>query len=261
MSEELFTGWAPDAPIDDSLLRQFVFALADRGSFLASRTGGRELRTDDVGAVDLASPVLFDNAAVLLRPPTMFDLDEVVAQCAAFYPPERPFVLMSAWHLPDLSSHGLSLMGYPPFMVRPAGGDAPPLPDGLRIEEVTDGAAAATFVRTIVEAYPMPGADEGTPFDERILGGIVRLFIGYVDDRPVATAGTCVHHGVNDVEWISLMPDCRGRGYGEAMTWAATLADPSLPAVLIASDDGQPVYERMGYLRLQRLTLWYRMPD
>jgi len=26
--------------------------------------------------------------------------------------------------------------------------------------------------------------------------------------------------------------------------------------MLIASDPGQPVYERMGYLRLSRFTLW-----
>jgi hypothetical protein len=26
--------------------------------------------------------------------------------------------------------------------------------------------------------------------------------------------------------------------------------------VLIASDPGQPVYERMGYLRLMRMTMW-----
>jgi hypothetical protein len=28
--------------------------------------------------------------------------------------------------------------------------------------------------------------------------------------------------------------------------------------VLIASDDGQPVYQAMGYLRLMRLTMWHR---
>ena len=49
-------------------------------------------------------------------------------------------------------------------------------------------------------------------------------------------------------------------GYGEALTWAATCVDPSLPAVLIASDLGRPVYERMGYVATSRWTLWHR-PD
>jgi hypothetical protein len=33
------------------------------------------------------------------------------------------------------------------------------------------------------------------------------------------------------------------------------------PAILIASDLGQPVYERMGYLQLSRLTLWIGRRD
>ena len=34
------------------------------------------------------------------------------------------------------------------------------------------------------------------------------------------------------------------------------MADPTRPAMLIASDLGQPVYARMGYLRVTRFTLW-----
>jgi hypothetical protein len=58
------------------------------------------------------------------------------------------------------------------------------------------------------------------------------------------------------VEWISARPEARGRGVGAAVTWAATMADPTRPAMLIASDLGQPVYARMGYLRVTRFTLW-----
>ena len=96
--------------------------------------------------------------------------------------------------------------------------------------------------------------------DTRILDSDIRLWVGYEGDRAVGTAGVIVAHGVNDVEWISVYDDCRGKGYGAALTWAATLADPSLPAVLIASDPGQPVYERMGYLRLTRMSVWFRPP-
>ena len=44
------------------------------------------------------------------------------------------------------------------------------------------------------------------------------------------------------------------------MTWAATLSQPDRPAVLIASDDGRPVYERMGYVAIERWTAWLRPP-
>ncbi len=93
------------------------------------------------------------------------------------------------------------------------------------------------------------------------LDGPVQLFLGLVDGRPVATAGAREGHGVVDVDWVATLPGERGHGYGAALTWAATLCRPDRTAVLIASDDGQPVYQAMGYLRLLRLTLWHRPPD
>ena len=60
-----------------------------------------------------------------------------------------------------------------------------------------------------------------------------------------------------------------GEGTGRVYLWSPwptadlrahgwTLADPTRPAMLIASDQGRPVYERMGYLPLFRFTLWSR---
>ncbi len=88
----------------------------------------------------------------------------------------------------------------------------------------------------------------------------LRIWVGYLDDRPVACAGAHVTEGCVDVEYVATHPDVRGRGFGAAVTWSATLADPSKPAVLIASDPGQPVYEAMGYLRLLRMTMWAGPP-
>jgi hypothetical protein len=45
-------------------------------------------------------------------------------------------------------------------------------------------------------------------------------------------------------------------GYGAALTWRATLTEAGLPAILLASDDGRPVYQRMGFLPLLRFTVW-----
>jgi GNAT superfamily N-acetyltransferase len=259
MSDEHLThGWEPDLDAADSLLRQFVLASADRNAYLAGRAGGRHQQWPDVAAADPASPVLFDNAAVLLQPPAYVELADVVRRLIDFYPPERHFVFLSAWPTGDLTGAGFQLMGHPPFMVRPPGGTAPAPPDGLTIVPVTDQATLDDFVRTLVTAYPMPGAD-GTPLtDARVLGGPIRLFVGYLDGVPVATSGARLGHGIVDIEWVSTLPAYRGRGIGAALTWAATLTDPSAPATLIASDDGQPVYQAMGYIRLMRFTLWHR---
>jgi ribosomal protein S18 acetylase RimI-like enzyme len=64
---------------------------------------------------------------------------------------------------------------------------------------------------------------------------------------------------VNGVQTVATLPEFRGRGYGEALTWTATTAEPEQPAVLLSSDLGRPVYERMGYIALLRFSYW-RMP-
>jgi len=60
------------------------------------------------------------------------------------------------------------------------------------------------------------------------------------------------------VAYVAALPAARGRGAGAAVTWAATVCRPDLPAVLVASDDGRPVYERMGFLAVERWTAWLR---
>ena len=80
------------------------------------------------------------------------------------------------------------------------------------------------------------------------------MFVGLVDGRGVTGATSIVGHGVNHVEWVATVDSARGKGYGAAITWAATLVDPALPSLLVASDLGRPVYERMGYVALDRWT-------
>jgi predicted GNAT family acetyltransferase len=85
-----------------------------------------------------------------------------------------------------------------------------------------------------------------------------RLWVGWEEDRPVSAAATFVAAGINDVTLVATVPEARRRGYGAALTWRATLADPALPSLLLATDEGRPVYEQIGYTPLFRFTLWSR---
>jgi hypothetical protein len=82
--------------------------------------------------------------------------------------------------------------------------------------------------------------------------------VGWVENRPVSASSVWTEHGINNVTMVATIANARGRGYGEALTWRAACAEPSLPAMLISSDVGRSVYERMGFLPLQRITLWFR---
>jgi hypothetical protein len=42
----LITGWEPDTPLDDCVLRQFVFAYAGRVAWMAKKRGTREFDHD-----------------------------------------------------------------------------------------------------------------------------------------------------------------------------------------------------------------------
>ncbi len=117
------------------------------------------------------------------------------------------------------------------------------------------------YERTLVDGYPEPALQpyrSGRVHDERVLGGPTHLFTGMVAGRPVATSAGHVAHGVNVVEMVATARCERGRGYGTALTWRATTTAPHLPAVLIASDLGRPVYERLGYTTVGRWTFWHR---
>jgi hypothetical protein len=75
---------------------------------------------------------------------------------------------------------------------------------------------------------------------------------------PVAAAATFTAAEINDVTIVATIPEARRRGYGAAVTWRATLAEPALPALLLATAEGRPVYARMGYLALFRFAVWSR---
>lgn len=258
VTEHLTHGWEPDTPVDDSLVRIFLEGTAARGAALAEHNGGISERRDGVALVDTKSPIFFDNAAVLLAPCEHLDRRAVLAALSEFYG-DKPFSLFSAFPTWDLSDAGLTLMGHPPFMVRPPGGERPAPPVDLEIRRVDNDEEAAVFGRTIEEAYPMPGVS-ASPLPHAYDLDALTLFNGYYGDRCVATGGVWNSDGINDVGWISARPETRRRGVGAAITYAATFVDPTVPSVLIASDDGQSVYERMGYIRLFRMTLWIRPP-
>jgi hypothetical protein len=247
--------------VADTLEEATLRATATRVAHVSESMGQPVTRTDDFVAADTGLPAAFANWALPLRPIAGAD-DPLLDDIAASYPAERLHVIAGPWPTADLTPRGLVLVGHPPFMVRPV---APPTPipdvDGFEITEAVDGLSMEVAERLLIDGYPMPELahmEPGRCFDGRVLGGPVRFFVGRWDGAPVATAGVTVAHGVGLVEFVATLADARGQGFGAMVTQAAALADPTVPAALIASDLGRSVYERLGFLPVNRWTMWMK---
>ncbi len=263
----LETGWLPTTPVGDTYLRRFLHNWAGMCAATARALGGHSRDLPAVLMADSGRPVVFFNCATLMQPlatQTVTDTLDEIAAFFAFADSSRPaeVLLASAWPTGDLRPSGWNLMGHPPILLQPAGAVSRPAPPDVDIQEVRDLEALHAWERVVIDGYPLDGlagAPAGTVTAESWLDEPrLRLWVGWVGNRPVSASSAWTEHGINDVTLVATIPDARGRGYGEALTWHAARADPSLPAMLLSSDAGRSIYERMGFLPLQRITLWYR---
>ena len=266
-SPPLETGWLPTTPVSDSYLRRFLWNWADACAATARAFGGHVLDTDAVRLADAGRPGSFSNCATLIQPLTAESAEATLAQITAFFAFDDPsrsgeVLLASAWPTGDLRPYGWSLMGHPPVHLLPQGVPPRATPSGLRIARVSSPDLLHVWEQTVSRGYPLEGLEDapaGALAPPSMLADPhYGAWVGFVEDQPAAAAAAWAAHGVVNVMMVATLPEARRKGYGEALTWAASRLDPALPAMLLSSDDGRPVYERMGYLPLQRITLWYR---
>lgn len=130
----------------------------------------------------------------------------------------------------------------------------PPAPKELRITTVENSADLERFGRTLNEGdfqtppeiareiprlFPLPREDPR-----------MKLFVGCVEGRPVATSLRFLEAGVVGIYGVSTIPDARHQGIGAAMTYAACEEGRGAgfrDAVLVATAMGVPVYRRLGF--------------
>lgn len=265
--EQLEDGWQPSTPMADTLMRRLVFNLAGEVTSNVAGLGGQVERLDNLIAADLGRPAAFYNCCILTQPLEASTEAQILAFLEAFFDVQGHatgmVVLFSAWPTSDLRRYGWNLMGHAPAHVRPAGGDPPPDPPGVTISQVTTPKELYEWERGAIRGYPfdeLAALPPGSFVAPRCLDDSRhRFWIARIDGEVAGVSSAFVEHGLSYVPLVATLPTARGRGVGTALTWRATLADPSLPAALLSSDDGRPVYERMGYLPITRLTLWYRL--
>ncbi len=263
MSDEvLATGWGADEPVDDSVIRQFLFNQADAIDALGAGPGSRADRTPDLALADSGGPVLYLNEALLLRPVTSID-DPVLDTVESFYGDTggRLVMLLSAWPLPDLSPRGWQLGGHPMFLVRTPGPVTHQPPADVTVQHVHTAGDLRVLERIAIEGYPLDEAREmapGTVFGDWLLDSPIGLRLATVGDEPVGVGAVHVGHGVVNLCFGATMPAARRRGAWSALMWNRVADAPELPTVSFTSDYSRPGFLKYGFLPITRFTLFVR---
>jgi GNAT superfamily N-acetyltransferase len=245
--------------VSDELIARCAANCASAYASLAQAMGRPVERWEDAWAGDLGLPTpQSPNNATPLRPIDAATLDDLLDRLRAFFTgPGGGYQIWSAWPTPDLSSRGFTTFSCPTMLLR-AGAEPRTAPSELRVVLVSDRAALSHAEALWNESFEI-GAEPGTMVDERALDAW-RLWVGYVGDRPVSSAAAHESHGLVGIYAVATTPSARGRGYGEAVTWAAVGSNPRLSAALQASSMGRPVYARMGFEQVGTFRVW-EMPE
>jgi len=129
-----------------------------------------------------------------------------------------------------------------------------PLPDGVELREVKDGAGVEAMARVNEEGFGEP-AKEG--FKQQVLkeiqAGRTRMVVAFAGDRPISMGRIEVYAGTEfgGLYGGATVPDWRGRGIFRAVVaqrtaWAAEQGYRYLQTD--ASDDSRPILERLGFI-------------
>lgn len=123
----------------------------------------------------------------------------------------------------------------------------------FRIEKI-DHTHHDAWIKIVCASYGIPAVHQFKLFIDYLIGRAgpnqLHFFIGYYNDKPVATSLVIDHGDVIGLHWVGVVPDMRHKGLGYAISYGA-LRDAHTrgkeQAILLASDQGQPIYQKIGF--------------
>jgi GNAT superfamily N-acetyltransferase len=127
-------------------------------------------------------------------------------------------------------------------------------PKGLEIIEVEDEATLKTWCQVAGSSFGVPEVAIPSIVDyfilEMKLKQPVKLYLGLLDGKPVATSNYYLGEGVCGLYFVGTLPEARNKGIGFAITQKPLLEAKKLgyrAGILQASKMGRPVYLRLGF--------------
>jgi hypothetical protein len=169
--------------------------------------------------------------------------------------------LLSAWPTPDLRARGWTLVGHPAFVLRGPAPHPPAGRAGIDTALVRTPSDLAVAERIAIEGYPLesaPGAPANSVYAESTLESPLLVRIGRLAGEPVSVAASYFAHDVVNLCLAATLPAGRRKG-----VWVQLVADrvndeEHYPSCAITSDDSRPGFVKLGFLPVQRLTMWLR---
>jgi ribosomal protein S18 acetylase RimI-like enzyme len=164
-------------------------------------------------------------------------------------------------------ARGLVLLGEgAPVMVcaEPPPEVAPP--PGIELRRVGAGADIVDLIQVDDDAYQSLGMPAGVILEmctatERMVAPHLISVVAHDGTVPLAAAMVLLSHGIAGVYYVGTVAAARGRGLADAVTRTVTRAafDRGAGCVILqATQMGEPVYRRMGYVEIDRHHGWVR---
>jgi GNAT superfamily N-acetyltransferase len=222
--------------------------------FAATSKAGEVFETQEFMLINNKVPVAEFNQAYLKRPlhkPSRA-LDRMVEHYARA---GVPFAMHAPDDNPALGEELLA-RGFtrrPDMPVMELAGDTPISFDvpGLRVEPVADARTLSDFQRVAFGSfgYPLQAAPMALT-DLLVALPHVAFYVGYLDGQALCCSGLIFTGNVAGIYWVGTLATGRRRGLGAAITAHAARgarARGHLRVCLQASEQGAPVYRRMGF--------------
>lgn len=263
----------PDAEIDDLCHRNWVESARE----YARWSGRAGVIAEDDGVLLAATGSTFPallNTAVRLAA-SVPAVDVVTRADAWFADRGRGYTLFTRDGVAiddDLraaaTEGGLLEILHPPAMARFEPVEDRALVEGATIDPVGTAADIADFVAVSEDAYGTVGLPPGElPLaltdPEAFLAPHIRAVLGRRDGQAVAAALVILSHGIGGIYWVGTRDAARRSGLGDGVTRAVTnwaFDQGARFVTLQASEQGQPIYARMGYEIRYGYTGWVRFP-
>jgi len=165
-----------------------------------------------------------------------------------------------------IRSAGFSLLfSWPAMAVRIDDLPEPSLPDGVRVDPVSDARGAAAVALVEIALVDPAELDDGSEIAERFYAagsyGVegARSFVAWDGDEPLGIAAAHLNEEAIGIFGVGVVPGARRRGIASALSVIAARAFPADLAWLHASDEARIVYERLGFREVVEWEVWVRL--